>query len=61
MALEKQYVVVETDSDGDIVAVWGPFSTEDAAMNWDGIPSGPKGGYATYPLHDAPEWPSEDE
>jgi hypothetical protein len=58
----KQYVVVETNADNDVVALWGPFVGKDEANQWSGIPaSDPATSYHIAPLFEAPDWVSADE
>lgn len=50
-----KHVVVQADDEDNIIAVWGPFPSEDEAVKGQGIP-GREGSYRTHAMHSAPQW-----
>lgn len=60
--MSKQYVVIQLDEDNDVRTVWGPFSTDETAANWEGVPGrDPSTSYHVHPVYDPPYWGADDD
>jgi hypothetical protein len=60
MTGSKQYVVLEVDENETVRAVWGPFSEEDDARQWEGVPGkDPHTAYHVAAMLAAPTWEEE--
>jgi hypothetical protein len=54
----KRYVVAELGEDGGILALWGPFDTDEQATAWEGMPTGGHDAsyYSVHAVYEAPKW-----
>jgi hypothetical protein len=50
-----RWIVVQLNDVGGVVAIWGPFPSEEEADNWEGIP-GTSMSMHKHPMRSAPQW-----